>query len=41
MGLYRASVTLWQSDLVHVVHPANGERPDLVELTEAVRAVLA
>ncbi|MEU6925552.1 hypothetical protein [Streptomyces sp. NPDC046631] len=41
MGLYRASVTLWQSDLVRVVHPANGERPDLVELTEAGRAVLA
>ncbi|MFD5065441.1 hypothetical protein [Streptomyces sp. NPDC058394] len=40
MGLHRASITLWKNDLVHVVHPANGERPDLVEVTEAGRAAL-
>lgn len=41
LGLYGASVKLWQSGLVQVVHPANGERPDLVEPTEAGRSALA
>ncbi|MET9483280.1 hypothetical protein [Streptomyces sp. NPDC006638] len=41
MGLYRASITLWENDLVQVVHPANGERPDLVEVTDSGRAALA
>ncbi|MDK0525099.1 hypothetical protein [Streptomyces sp. ML-6] len=39
--LYGASIKLWQNDLVRVVHPANGERPDLVEVTDAGRAALA
>ena len=41
MGLYRASLNLWQEGLVEVVHPANGERPDLVTVTDAGRAALA
>ncbi|NJA56676.1 hypothetical protein HC023_10045 [Streptomyces sp. NEAU-H3] len=39
-ALYGASVELWKQDLVRVVHPANGERPDLVEITQAGRARL-
>lgn len=39
--LFRASVTLWQRELVTVVHPANGERPDLVEATVQGHAALA
>lgn len=39
--LFRASVSLWQRNLVRVVHPANGERPDLVEVTDEGRAALA
>jgi hypothetical protein len=35
------SVGLWQQDLVRVVIPANGERGDMVEPTEAGRAALA
>lgn len=38
--LYRASVSLWKKNLVRVVHPANGERPDLVEATDEGRAAL-
>lgn len=41
LGLYRASANLWQGGLVEVVHPANGERADLVSVTEAGRAALA
>ncbi|OKK11911.1 hypothetical protein AMK16_32660 [Streptomyces sp. CB00455] len=33
-ALYGASVSLWQKNLVRVVHRANGERPDLVEATD-------
>ncbi|MFB7225361.1 hypothetical protein [Streptomyces sp. NPDC056227] len=40
MRLYQASITLWKNDLVYVVHPANGVRPDLVEVTDAGRAAL-
>lgn len=40
IGLFRASVTLWQGGLVRVVHPANGERPDLASVTDAGRAAL-
>jgi hypothetical protein len=38
---HRVSVRLWQQDLVRVVAPANGERGDMVEATEAGRAALA
>jgi hypothetical protein len=41
MALYGASLGIWEKELVRVVHPANGERPDLVEATEAGRAALA
>jgi len=41
IGLYGASITLWEGGLVRVVHPANGERPDLVSVTDAGRAALA
>lgn len=41
IGLYEAYVTLWRRGLVRVVHPANGRRPDLVEVTDAGRNVLA
>ncbi|MGW7636124.1 hypothetical protein [Streptomyces decoyicus] len=41
LELCRASLELWQRELVRVVHPANGERPDLVEATDAGRAALA
>lgn len=40
LALGRASVELWKRELVRVVHPANGERPDLVEATDAGRAAL-
>ncbi|MFE1767223.1 hypothetical protein ACFW81_23770 [Streptomyces angustmyceticus] len=40
LGLHWASVGLWEKELVRVVHPANGERPDLVEATDAGRALL-
>jgi len=40
LGLYRDSLTLWQEGLVRVVHPANGERPDLVVVTDEGRAAL-
>lgn len=40
LGLYRDSLTLWQEGLVRVVHPANGERPDLVVATDEGRAAL-
>ncbi|MFF8423110.1 hypothetical protein [Streptomyces sp. NPDC015680] len=39
-ALYRASVSLWQKNLVRVVHPANGEREDMVEATDEGRAAL-
>ncbi|MGW7673865.1 hypothetical protein ACWGJX_43420 [Streptomyces sp. NPDC054775] len=41
LDLYRDSLTLWQQELVRVVHPADGERPDLVITTDKGRAVLA
>lgn len=41
LDLYRASGNLWQGGLVEVVHPANGERPDLVTVTDAGRTALA
>ncbi|MFF2641708.1 hypothetical protein ACFVUB_17865 [Streptomyces niveus] len=41
MSLYRASLKLWESGLVQVVHPANGERPDLVSVTDAGHSELA
>ncbi|MEV5673806.1 hypothetical protein AB0L28_34250 [Streptomyces sp. NPDC052503] len=40
-NMYGASVKLWQEGLVQVIHPANGEQPDLVEPTEAGRSALA
>ncbi|MFB8401301.1 hypothetical protein [Streptomyces sp. NPDC055912] len=39
-ALYGASVSLWRKNLVRVVHPANGERPDLVEATDEGRTAL-
>ncbi|WP_328380609.1 hypothetical protein OHB13_38010 (plasmid) [Streptomyces sp. NBC_00440] len=41
LGLYRASISLWKADLVRIVQPANGERPDLVEITDTGRTALA
>ncbi|MFD5271781.1 hypothetical protein [Streptomyces sp. NPDC058335] len=41
MKLYRAYIRLHELGLVKVVHPANGERGDLVVVTEAGRAALA
>ncbi|OEJ21860.1 hypothetical protein AR457_39905 [Streptomyces agglomeratus] len=41
MGLYGASIALWEAELVRVVKPADGEHPDLVEATPAGRAALA
>lgn len=38
--LTRASIRLWQRELVRVIHPANGYRPDLVEVTAQGRAAL-
>lgn len=40
-ALYGASIELHDAGMVEVVHPANGERPDLVTVTAAGRAVLA
>ncbi|MEU8683015.1 hypothetical protein [Streptomyces sp. NPDC048611] len=40
LALYGASLGLWERELVRVVHPANGQRPDLVEATDAGRALL-
>ncbi|MBJ7903814.1 hypothetical protein IF655_10950 [Streptomyces sp. DSM 110735] len=40
LRLYGASLDLHEAGLVEVVHPANGERPDLVAVTEAGRALL-
>lgn len=40
LRLYRASVDLYEKGMVRVVHPANGERPDLVIVTDAGRAAL-
>ncbi|MER7491284.1 hypothetical protein ABT033_01280 [Streptomyces pharetrae] len=41
MSLYGAQIELHDAGLVEIVHPANGERPDLVTATEAGRAALA
>jgi hypothetical protein len=38
---HRVSVQLWQQGLVRVVVPANGERGDMVEPTEAGIVALA
>ncbi|MEU9703017.1 hypothetical protein [Streptomyces sp. NPDC047981] len=40
-GLYRAMIDLHDAELIRIVHPANGERPDLMEATQAGRAALA
>lgn len=39
-GLDRAHIRLHELGLVKIVHPANGERADLVVITEANRAAL-
>lgn len=41
LGLYGASINLHANGFVRIVSPANGERPDLVESTDAGRAALA
>ncbi|MEU5900357.1 hypothetical protein [Streptomyces venezuelae] len=41
MNLYRAHIRLHELGLVEVVHPANGERGDLVVVTDASSAALA
>lgn len=41
LKLYGDSVALWQQGLVRIVHPANGERPDLVIATDKGRTALA
>ncbi|WP_159026609.1 hypothetical protein [Streptomyces vietnamensis] len=41
IGLYGEMLTLHEKGLLRIVHPANGERPDLVEATDAGHAVLA
>ncbi|MFE3474193.1 hypothetical protein ACFXOI_21540 [Streptomyces bacillaris] len=41
MNHYRAYIRLHEVGLIRVVHPANGERGDLVVATEASRDVLA
>lgn len=41
IGLFGAMVELHEADMVKVVHPANGERPDLVVVTDAGRDALA
>lgn len=41
LGLYEASIGAWEGGLVEVVHPASGQRPDLVSLTDAGRAAIA
>ncbi|MFE1451972.1 hypothetical protein [Streptomyces olivaceoviridis] len=40
LGLYGASIELHDAGFVEIVHPANGERPDLVSATDAGRAAL-
>lgn len=40
LQLYEASVGLHQKQLVRIVSPANGQRGDLVEVTETGRAVV-
>ncbi|MYU47962.1 hypothetical protein GTV15_12825 [Streptomyces sp. SID7803] len=39
-GLYKAMIDLHDGGLIRIVHPANGERPDLMEATEAGHAAL-
>lgn len=39
--MFRASVALYARGLVAVVSPANGERPDIVEVTDRGRTLLA
>lgn len=41
IGLVGASIELHDAGFVKIVHPANGERPDLVSATDAGRAALA
>ncbi|WP_373685585.1 hypothetical protein [Streptomyces lunaelactis] len=41
LGLYGASINLHTNGFVRIVSPANGERADLVETTDAGRAALA
>ena len=41
LGLFGAMIELYEADLVKVIHPANGERPDLVVVTDAGREALA
>jgi len=40
LDLFDVSLRLWYIGLVEIVHPANGERPDLVVITDAGRAAL-
>ncbi|MGV2914693.1 hypothetical protein [Streptomyces alfalfae] len=40
VGLYEALVRLKKLNLLRIVHPANGERPDLVEATPEAAVVL-
>ncbi|MEE1928857.1 hypothetical protein V1J52_11820 [Streptomyces sp. TRM 70351] len=40
-GLYKAMLDLHDGGLIRIVHPANGERPDLTEATEAGHAALS
>ncbi|MFE6023087.1 hypothetical protein ACFQ6O_42425 [Streptomyces sp. NPDC056441] len=40
-GLYKATIDLHDDGLIRIVHPANGERPDLVEATDEGRTALA
>lgn len=41
IGMYGAYLGLHEAGLLRIVHPANGERPDLVEPTDTGRAALA
>lgn len=41
IGLYGEMLALHEAGLLRIVHPSNGERPDLVEATAAGHAALA
>ncbi|MFB7592341.1 hypothetical protein [Streptomyces sp. NPDC056169] len=41
IGLYGEMLKLHEGGLIRIVHPSNGERGDLMEVTEAGHAVLA
>ncbi|MFI8769488.1 hypothetical protein ACIGN6_31915 [Streptomyces sp. NPDC053792] len=40
IGLYGEMLKLHEEALIRIVHPSDGERPDLVEVTNAGRALL-